>query len=167
MRASIFLYFVIIINFLLVDIYPSKTYDLESYEILDGDTLKWGNEKIRLNFIDAPEMSQDKVGEMARNYLDRLLHSCSLKLSVQIYKRDMYGRFLGVLFCGSKSLNFEMVRTGYAVIYTYTLFNNLTDKKNYIEAQMRALKEKRGIFRFSFKLPRLYRKLHKVRKNLI
>lgn len=167
MRASIFLYFVIVISFLLVDIYPPKTYTLRSYQVLDGDTLKWGQEKIRLNSIDAPEMSQKKVGEMARQHLEKLLSACLQPPILSIQKRDIYARLLGTIFCEKKSINFQMIEHGYAVIYTYTQFNSLRDKQQFIEAQMRAVKEKRGIFRFSFKLPRLYRKLHKVRKNLI
>lgn len=167
MRASIFLYFVIVISFLLVDIYPVKTYELDSYEVLDGDTLKWKNEKIRLNFIDAPEMSQKDIGKKAQQHLRQLLQACSFPVKLQIQKRDIYGRFLGILLCGERSLNFEMIQDGYAVIYTYTTFLSVAEKKSFIEAQMRAVKEKRGIFRFPFKLPRFYRKLHKVRKNLV
>lgn len=92
----------------------------------DGDTVSviigMKKERLRLIGIDAPEIGQGFWGIKAKNHLKELLnrsgHIVTLELDVE--KRDKYGRLLGYLWAPDKKLiNLEMVRDGYAVIFTF------------------------------------------------
>lgn len=92
----------------------------------DGDTVSVvigrKKERLRLIGIDAPEIGQGLWGIKAKNHLKELLnhsgHIVTLELDVE--KRDKYGRLLGYLWAPDKKLiNLEMVRDGYAVIFTF------------------------------------------------
>jgi endonuclease YncB( thermonuclease family) len=85
----------------------------------DGDTLTLqhpgGNEQIRLQGIDAPELGQ-AWGSASRQALqDLALHQ---PLSVRYDQRDRYGRVLGhVLGTGCEHFNARLLREGQAWYY--------------------------------------------------
>ncbi|MCL5023499.1 MAG: thermonuclease family protein [Nitrospirae bacterium] len=92
----------------------------------DGDTVsvligrKW--EKVRLIGIDAPEMGQRPWGARAKRHLEELLDRSggSLTLEFDVDKRDKYGRLLAYLRNkDGKMINLEMMRDGYAVLFTF------------------------------------------------
>lgn len=86
--------------------------------VIDGDTIsvKSSGEgyRIRLAYIDAPEISQ-YYGDFSRKTLtDFLLYK---KVSVKIINKDMYNRYVGVVIYNDESVNIAMVNAGAAWAY--------------------------------------------------
>lgn len=89
-------------------------------EILDGDTLTLLDDanrqhRIRLAQIDAPEQDQ-AFGRRARDHLAAL--AFGRRIQVEVVDTEVYGRIVGILWEGGRDLNKEMVRSGYAWVYT-------------------------------------------------
>ena len=90
--------------------------------VVDGDTLRIGDERIRLHGIDAPEMDQTcgstdiwHCGKQAREALKD--HIAGRSVTCTGDSRDRYGRFIGVCRVGGEDLNAWMVREGWAMAY--------------------------------------------------
>ncbi len=135
--------------------------------VTDGDTIKIGNEKIRLFGIDAPEIKQickDRnndpyaCGHRSKAYLEDLINYSSYSEIYCYYsERDKYKRIIGECFLGSESkinINRSMVRRGHAVAY-------IRYSKKYSEAQNQAKNDKVGIWAGTFDLPEEWRKKNK------
>lgn len=117
--------------------------------IIDADTIKIGQEKIRLSGVDAPETSQtctcggEKVecGKQATAALKDFVGTD--KIYCKGDKRDRYGRTIGECFIRRKgaelSLNQWLVANGYAVAYTQY-------SKKFADDEARAKAEKRGFW---------------------
>lgn len=89
--------------------------------VIDGDTLKLGNERIRLHGIDAPESQQRctdgwQAGEEARRALAGLVSAGAP--SCEKVTTDRYGRTVAVCRVNGKDIDGEMVRRGLAWAYT-------------------------------------------------
>ena len=130
--------------------------------VIDGDSLKVGRNEVRLFGLDAPEYHQtcfdEKNQEYACGQISRdFLVDLAQKRNVQcIYaEKDKYDRFLSKCFVGDVSINEELVKNGMAVIYNFT---ESDDKMDALEAS--AKKQKLGIWRGAFQLPKEYRKSH-------
>ncbi|MGM1051816.1 MAG: thermonuclease family protein [Pseudomonadota bacterium] len=86
--------------------------------IYDGDTVtvtcSGQRERVRLYCIDAPEMDQAHWGRQSRDTLRRITPS---HVSIVTHDRDRYGRVIGELFDGERSLNMALVEAGEAVVY--------------------------------------------------
>ena len=136
--------------------------------VTDGDTIKIGNEKIRLFGIDAPEMKQickDEnnepyaCGHLSKAYLKSLINHPGYGDQIYCYysERDKYKRIIGECFVGLQSrinLNYLMVLRGQAVAY-------IRYSEKYSEAQNQAKKNKVGIWAGTFDLPEEWRKKNK------
>jgi micrococcal nuclease len=92
----------------------------------DGDTitarLNNRQEKIRMIGMDAPEMGQEPWGRMAKDHLGAMIASSSWKVGLEydVVKRDNYGRLLAYVWTqNGKMANAEMLRDGYAVLFTF------------------------------------------------
>ncbi len=92
--------------------------------VVDGDTLAFGEERVRILDIDAPEMDQSCLdakgrayacGEAATRALEGLAGEAEVRCSGP--GRDVYGRMLARCEAGGRDLGAEMVRSGWAVIY--------------------------------------------------
>lgn len=78
----------------------------------DGDTLKLDDGRtIRLSGIDAPEVNQP-YGVESRDLLRKLTWKKSIRIETR--GKDRYGRIVGEIFVGKKSINRSMVRRGAA-----------------------------------------------------
>lgn len=78
----------------------------------DGDTLKLDDGRtIRLSGIDAPEITQP-YGIEARDLLRKLTRKKSIR--IETHGTDRYGRMIGEIFVGKKSINRSMVSHGAA-----------------------------------------------------
>lgn len=125
-------------------------------QVVDGDTLRVGDQKVRLYGIDAPESSQTcqrggaawRCGEESTRQLAALVqgHSVECKAS----GHDAYGRLLAVCFSHAIELNRRMVELGWAVA-----FRKYSDA--YIAEEAKAMAARRGIWSSSFDLPQDYR----------
>ena len=94
--------------------------------VYDGDTVKAvGHDieiKVRLVGIDAPETSKGKrksgqpFGRKAEKHLAGLV--LNKIVNIKGYGSDRYGRILGEIYIDDKNVNLEMVKTGYAEVYS-------------------------------------------------
>lgn len=113
-------------------------------KVIDGDTFHYNGKKYRLAYIDAPEISQPIVGQMAKQYLEK---NISLK-GMRVIGKDKYGRFIVVL----GNLNYRMVSDGYAVVYRF-----FCKDSKFLRAEQKARNSKKGIYKYKFKTPNNYR----------
>ena len=132
----------------------------------DGDTITvlidGHREKIRLIGIDAPEIGQRPWGDRAKRHLEDILSSSpTVYVEYDIEKRDKYGRLLGYLkTAGGRSVNAEMLKDGYAVLFTFP--PNVRHVDEFTAAQRYARERSLGIWSRDglSKLPVEYRKAH-------
>lgn len=133
-------------------------------EVHDGDTVSvmiGGKiERVRLVGIDAPELAQRPWGPRAKTHLRGLL-SGEASVTTDVEPRDKYGRLLAYIWTSDgKLVNLEMVRDGYAVLYTIAPNVRYADQLK--AAQREAREKKKGLWEKGGlkKLPREYRKEH-------
>ncbi len=127
--------------------------------IIDGDTIKILNNKIRLYGIDAPEKRQ-KCLKKNIEYNCGITSTKALIEKIQknlvlckIDKMDRYKRFIGVCFIKKQNLNKWMVKNGHAVAYRRY-------SKDYIQDENFAKENKLGIWSGDFMFPEMWRKLN-------
>jgi micrococcal nuclease len=94
--------------------------------VVDGDTIKVGNETVRLIGIDTPETKKPGTpvqcfGKAATALTERLVEGRKVKLVRDVEERDRYGRLLAYVYRRSDGLfvNAELVRRGYASAATF------------------------------------------------
>jgi len=126
--------------------------------VIDGDTIRINNEKIRFLGVDAPELKQKcyfadehrtiLCGVEAKEYLSNLIDAKIVRCKWK--ERDRYNRILATCSVDKKDINEEMVLAGHALAYRKY-------STSYINQENIAKKEKRGIWRYKFEVPYEYR----------
>lgn len=94
---------------------------LASCTVTDGDTIRCGDERIRLLAIDAPEMGEcprgrtcvPGSGPLAKVALQRAVQG--RRLTIDRVGTDAYGRTLGVVYADGEDLSCVMLAAGQAV----------------------------------------------------
>ncbi len=123
------------------------------FDVIDGDTLSSGPERLRLEGIDAPELGQlcrDGNGEpwacgkQARGQLVRLMQGDAVECRGQ--EHDRYRRLLVRCQSGSRDINGLMVRQGFAVA-----------AGGYTDEEASARSARLGIWAGTFDTPRNWR----------
>jgi endonuclease YncB( thermonuclease family) len=115
--------------------------DGDTITVLDADKVQ---HKIRLTGIDAPEKKQP-FGNRSKQSLSDMVFNKTV--TVETDKRDRYGRELGKVLAGSKDVNLEQVRTGFAWHYkAYERTQSATDRQAYADAENEAKAAKRGLW---------------------
>lgn len=100
---------------------------IEAYvkRVIDGDTLEVEIKtmRVRMDFIDAPETKgvEREAGLKSKEYLKKL-EGKSVNLDVK--KTDMYDRFLCVVYQDNVNINAELVKKGFAELYSPVNHNN-------------------------------------------
>ena len=130
-------------------------------QVTDGDSLRIGDERIRLFGIDAIEGKQTcnyrgdewACGRSSRKALERAINRDPV--SCTVYDKDKYKRLVSICRIGDLDLNEAQVRNGWAVAYTKY-------SKRYAEAEKEAHVNQRGIWRSEFERPEDYRR--RIRK---
>ena len=120
--------FAIIILFTISFAYSSEKNIVKGKaSIIDGDTIKINNEKIRLAGIDAPE--KNKIGhEFSKKKLKEKIGN-NIVICIRELKPDPWGRTVAECFIDGKSLSSFMVKNGYACDYVkYSKKNMLKSK---------------------------------------
>ena len=125
--------------------------------VVDGDTIKLGDVKIRFSGIDAPEINQTCVasegkvacGKISRDIL--LTKITNNKISCTDEGKDFYGRVLGECFVNGESLSRYLVREGFAFAY-----RKYSDK--FISDEEYAKSNRLGMWSMKFQYPWDYRK---------
>lgn len=130
-------------------------------QVVDGDSLRAGNEKIRLIGIDAPERAQTcrdthnrewSCGAAAAARLSALVAQGRVSCAPQ--GRDRYGRTLAVCAAGDiADLGRQLVREGYAVNYTF-------NAPGYAIEETAARLAGRGLWQGAFERPQDWRRRH-------
>ena len=127
-------------------------------KVIDGDTIKIGNEKIRFSGIDAPELKQDcfknekkiPCGVLAKKALLKKIGN-NVPMCI-IEGKDVYKRILAECFVNGKSLSRFLVRNGYA--FAYRKYS-----RKFIEDERFARANKLGLWSMKFEYPWKFRKL--------
>ena len=126
--------------------------------VVDGDTIHIGNNKYRLEGIDAPEAGQKcllkdkewRCGKSATESLKERIRDFS-ELKCEGREKDAYGRILAICFSGNKDINAWMVKNGWALAYTKY-------SQKYLKEQKYAKKKRLGIWKGDFISPWDWRK---------
>lgn len=123
----------------------------------DGDTLRLGEERVRLTGLDAPEHDQTCIdalgaawtcGRTSSRRLGELIEGRAVTCKTE--GKDRYGRFLARCSAGGNDLGAVLVSEGLAV----------ADLPAYASEEARARRERRGIWAGSFDSPRQWRDSH-------
>ena len=135
--------FAIIILFTISFAYSSEKNIVKGKaSIIDGDTIKINNEKIRLAGIDAPE--KNKIGhEFSKKKLKEKIEN-NIVICIRESKLDPWGRIVAECFIGHESISSFMVKNGYACDYVKY------SKKKYAKEQEYAKSKKLGIWNMNF-----------------
>ena len=138
--------------------------------IIDADTIKIGNDKIRLFGIDAPEKKQfckkpyinlfifsfeEKYpcGEVSINSLKEFVKEAIVSCKVE-EEKDFFKRYLGTCFKNGENINSWLVKNGYAVAFTRY-------SKIYLDEELYAKNNKIGLWQGTFEKPWEWRKKNK------
>ena len=87
--------------------------------IVDGDTLDVGDDRIRLALVNTPEVGESGY-QAAKDFTATM---CPIGTQARVDEDDgqpggSYGRIVGVVYCGGRNLNAELLASGHAVILT-------------------------------------------------
>lgn len=133
--------------------------------VLDGDTLIFQGESIRLACIDAPEKEQ-KMGNQAKKQLEKLVNQGKINRLERLDK-DFWGRTLAIVYVDGKNLNVELIRRGYAFVYPrYLSLCPYSIQQELQQAQREAQRNFRGVwFEKNPTFPWLFRQKQHLRKE--
>ena len=124
--------------------------------VLDGDTLKIGGTRIRIDGIDAPESGQIcqrggrpwRCGDAATAQMDSLVGGRDV--TCEDRGTDRYGRTIGLCRAGGRDLGSAMVRAGLAMAYTHF-------SERYVPEERQARAARRGLWSSDFETPSAWR----------
>lgn len=121
----------------------SKVYDGDTLHVIDGDGAK---HKIRMAYIDAPEMKQ-AYGTRSRDNLRTAAEG--RKVSVRVFDIDRYQREVAQVSVGKTDLNLMQVQDGAAWHYeSYAKKQqDKADFADYADAQIQAERERKGLWK--------------------
>ena len=137
-------------------------------KVIDGDTIKIDEKKIRLFGIDAPEKEQIckkiylsflifnfqknyKCGEKTTLALSKKLKKEKIKCILRDNK-DRYKRNIGICYIKNQDINEWLVNNGYAIAYKKY-------SKKYVLNEQYAKKNKLGIWKGTFVEPEKWRRI--------
>lgn len=120
--------------------------------VIDGDTFVLENgEKVRLTGVDAPESrntGRKKIGyygKESKAFLKQYLTGKKVRLEYDVTRTDRYNRTLAYVYMEDGTfLNAEIVRLGYATVYTYP--PNVKYAELFVEMAMDARENERGLW---------------------
>lgn len=115
--------------------------DGDTATVLDGNNVQ---HKIRFLGIDAPEKSQ-AFGQKAKQNLSDLIFGKTV--TVQVIKRDKYGRAVGKILLDGRDINLQQVKDGFAWHYKeYQREQSDDDRQVYSQTEFEARKARRGLW---------------------
>ncbi len=113
-------------------------------KVIDGDTIVLENgEHVRYIGMDTPEKGRPYYGEAKREN-ERLIKGKKVRLEYDVEKTDRYGRTLAYVYAGDIFVNAELIKNGYAMIYTFP--PNVKYAKTFLALQKEARTQKRGLW---------------------
>lgn len=120
-------------------------------KVADGDTLtvhdtQGGKHKIRLAYVDAPELKQN-YGENSRDALNQLVGNQQVQIVVTDI--DRYQREVAYVYHNQKDVNYRQVELGNAWHYLdYAKNQEPSEYQRYQNAQAEAKAKKLGLWQF-------------------
>ena len=86
---------------------------LESWQVhaIDGDTIRYGTERIRIRGLNAPELSEPD-GEAARERLGQLLHEGSIRIVP--HGKDVYDRTVADVYVNGQNVAEKLAKEGFS-----------------------------------------------------
>jgi micrococcal nuclease len=115
---SILFLILFFINYKTIDSFLIKTFENQEtvfvQRIIDGDTIVANNQTIRLLGINSPEKGE-KYSNEAKEFLENLI--LEKEITIESFGTDLYKRTLAYVFLGSKNINLEIVKNGFANPY--------------------------------------------------
>lgn len=131
--------------------------------VVDGDTLKMGQTRIRLFGIDAPESRQACQTATGRDWWCGTEASQAMRALAQgrtatchVQDIDRYGRAVAICEVDGRDVSEALVEQGLAIAYRYF-------SKKYVPAEDRARRAKRGMWEGTFVEPYQWRKVKRSR----
>jgi len=139
--------------------------DILVTRVIDGDTIELETkERIRLIGIDTPEVwesdklyrdikrtKKDKatiieMGKAASRFTKSLVDGKRVRLEFDVEKKDHYGRLLAYVYLveDGRMVNAELLREGYAQIYTFP--PNVKHVEMFRQLQKQAREQNRGLW---------------------
>ncbi len=116
-------------------------------EVIDGDTFILSNsERVRLIGINTPEAGRYYFNE-AKDVLEILILGKEVELEKDVTDRDKYGRLLRYVYVEELFVNIEMVKRGFANVYTYPPDVKYTEE--FLEAERYARLNEAGLWKKS------------------
>lgn len=123
--------------------------------VVDGDTLAFGGDRVRLKGMDAPELQQTCLdaqrrvdcGRQARDHLALLIDG--EQVNCEGWEVDRYGRLVARCRARGADLNSAMVRDGWALEFG-----------DHRAEEDEARQARRGIWAYEFEEPRVWRMTH-------
>ena len=119
-------------------------------KVFDGDSiLLEDNREIRLLGVDAPEihhptLPEQRYGKEAAEFSKQLVEGKEVWLEFEEgNKQDKYGRSIAYVYIGDKLLNEELLKNGFAYVYTKYPFRL---KEEFIKYQQEAIKARKGLW---------------------
>ena len=132
----------------------------EEFKVVDGDSLEIGEQRIRLDGIDAPEFMQvcknsnnedyffgQRAWEFLQDFIGNEVPKC-----VCLAQPDKYNREICECFINGVSINKTMVANGWAEVY---------HSESYLHEEENAKQKRLGIWQGKHMRPALYRALNR------
>ena len=136
---------IIIFSFSFSFAYSSETNIIKGKAIIiDGDTIKIKNEKIRFGGIDTPERKEVGHRFSKKKLEDKI--GKNIVICVKEKNKDWWGRSVAECFVSGESISSFMVKNGYACDYVKY------SKKKYAREQDYAKANNLGIWKMKFNL---------------
>lgn len=88
-----------------------RTVDSRHVQVVDGDTFRYGAERVRLRGIDTPELNEPG-GQSAKQRLEELLRSGPVRIVP--FGRDIYDRLVADVFVDARNVAEMLAQEGYA-----------------------------------------------------
>lgn len=132
--------------------------------VIDGDSLAFGKERVRMEGIDAPENRQECKTDSGVNYSCGKVSTAALRnmigdahVTCKTMGKDRYKRHLAICFANNINLNQWMVMNGHAMAYRKY-------DKRFVTEEEHAKEHKHGIWKGSFLEPWEWRRMKRKKK---
>ena len=134
----------------------------EDIQIVDGDTIKFGDKYFRSLYIDTPELHEQKqkflsitkisnetclkdFAKKAKEFVEKRKNS--LSIFYLFFLKDKYNRFLSEFnYKNGSSLDIELVENGYAICYYREKIFYLPKTEECLKKEKEARKNKIGLW---------------------